>query len=57
MNPRHEPADVVILASQGLEKLIAEGKVIASSRVDLATSRIGMAVRSGVQLKLLKVFF
>lgn len=44
---RHEPADVVILASQGLEKLIAEGKVIASSRVDLASSRIGMAVRSG----------
>jgi len=44
---RHEPADVVILASQGLEKLIAEGKVIASSRIDLATSRIGMAVRSG----------
>ena len=44
---RGEPADVVILASEGLEKLIAEGKVVASSRVDLASSLIGMAVRSG----------
>ena len=30
-----------------MKKLIAEGKVIASSRIDLASSRIGMAVRSG----------
>lgn len=44
---RGEPADVVILASAGLEKLIAEGKVVANSRVDLASSLIGMAVRAG----------
>ena len=45
---RGEPADVVILASEGLEALIAKGQVIPSSRVDLANSLIGMAVRSGV---------
>ncbi len=44
---RGEPADVVILASEGLEDLIAEGYVVASSRVDLASSLIGMAVRAG----------
>jgi molybdate transport system substrate-binding protein len=44
---RGEPADVVILASAGLEQLIAEGKVIAESRVDLASSLVGMAVRAG----------
>ena len=31
---RGEPADVVILASEGLEDLIAEGYVVASSRVE-----------------------
>ena len=44
---RNEIADVVILASQGLEKLISQGKVISSSRVDLASSLIGMAIRMG----------
>ena len=44
---REEPADVVILASDALERLIANGQVIAGSRVDLANSLIGMAVRSG----------
>ncbi len=44
---RGEPADVVILASQGLEGLIAQGEVIAESRVDLASSLIGMVVRAG----------
>ncbi len=44
---RGEPADVVILASGGLELLIAEGYVVASSRIDLASSLIGMAVRAG----------
>ena len=44
---RGESADVVILASEGLEKLIAEHKVIAGSRVDLASSLIGMSIRSG----------
>ena len=44
---RGEPADVVILASEGLDQLIAHGHVVADSRVDLAASLIGMAVRSG----------
>lgn len=44
---RGEPADVVILASAGLETLIADGKVRADSRVDLASSLVGMAVRAG----------
>ena len=44
---RGEPADVVILASEGLEDLIAEGYVVASSRIDLASSLIGMVVRAG----------
>jgi molybdate transport system substrate-binding protein len=44
---RGEPADVVILASQALDDLIAQGRVVAGSRVDLARSSIGMAVRAG----------
>jgi molybdate transport system substrate-binding protein len=44
---RGEPADVVILASAALEDLIAKGKVVPGSRVDLVRSLIGMAVRAG----------
>ncbi len=44
---RQEPADVVILASSVLDELIAQGKVVAGSRVDLVRSTIGMAVRAG----------
>jgi molybdate transport system substrate-binding protein len=44
---RGEPADVVILASGALDDLIAQGKVVAGSRVDLVRSTIGMAVRAG----------
>ena len=44
---RGEPADVVIMVGYALDKLIKQGKVIPSSRVDLADSRIGMVVRSG----------
>ena len=47
---RGEPADVVILASEGLEHLIAREHVVAHSRVDLAASLIGMAVRSGASV-------
>jgi molybdate transport system substrate-binding protein len=46
---RGEPADVVILASQALDDLIAQGTVSAGSRVDLARSNIGMAVRAGAR--------
>jgi molybdate transport system substrate-binding protein len=44
---RGEPADVVIVAAEALDDLIKDGRVIAGSRVDLARSRIGMAVRTG----------
>ncbi len=44
---RGEPADIVILAAPALEELIRQGKVVPGSRVDLARSTIGMAVRAG----------
>ncbi|WP_459619763.1 substrate-binding domain-containing protein [Burkholderia sp. 3C] len=44
---RGEPADVVIMVGYALDKLIAEGKVRADSRVELADSRIGAVVRAG----------
>jgi molybdate transport system substrate-binding protein len=44
---RGEPVDVVILAAQALDELITQGKVVPGSRVDLARSSIGMAVRAG----------
>ena len=44
---RGEPADVVLLAADGLESLIAKGLAQPGSRVDIARSLIGMAVRSG----------
>jgi molybdate transport system substrate-binding protein len=44
---RREPADVVILAAEALDDLIARGLVVAGSRVDLVRSTIGMAVRAG----------
>jgi molybdate transport system substrate-binding protein len=44
---RGEPVDVVILAGSALDDLMAQGKVLAGSRVDLARSSIGMVVRAG----------
>jgi len=44
---RGEPVDVVIVADAALNELIRDGKVVAGSRVDLARSSIGMAVRAG----------
>ena len=46
---RGEPADVVILAGLALDDLIAQGRVLAGSRVDLARSSIGMVVRTGAR--------
>lgn len=42
-----ERVDVVILASDWLEKLIQSGKIVPGSRTDLARSGIGVAVRAG----------
>ena len=44
---RREPVDVLILTRDGIDELITEGRVVAASRVDLARSSIGMAVRRG----------
>jgi molybdate transport system substrate-binding protein len=44
---RNEPADVLLLAADGLEALIARGLAQPGSRVDIARSLIGMAVRKG----------
>jgi molybdate transport system substrate-binding protein len=44
---RGEPVDVVLLPAAALEQLIKDGWVVAGSRVDLARSGIGMAVRAG----------
>jgi molybdate transport system substrate-binding protein len=44
---RGEQIDVVIVAGDVLDELIRNGRVLAGSRVDLARSGIGMAVRAG----------
>jgi molybdate transport system substrate-binding protein len=44
---RNEPADVVILARPALDDLVAKGKVVPGSQVDLVRSAIGFAVRKG----------
>lgn len=40
-------ADLVILTAEAIDDLINRGKVVAGSRVDLARSGIGIAVRKG----------
>ena len=42
-----EPVDVVILASNAIDKLIADGKLLPGSRVDLVKSGVAVAVRAG----------
>jgi molybdate transport system substrate-binding protein len=42
-----EAVDVVVLASNAIDKLIADGKVKAGSRVDLVKSGVAIAVRAG----------
>jgi molybdate transport system substrate-binding protein len=42
-----EGADVVILTREGLDALAGEGTVVADSRVDLARSYVGIAVKAG----------
>ena len=44
---RGVPADVVILSKEGLEELVAEGRIVPNSRVDLAQTPLGLAVRQG----------
>lgn len=42
-----EAVDIVVLASTAIDKLIADGKVLAGSRVDLVQSGVSIAVRAG----------
>jgi molybdate transport system substrate-binding protein len=43
-----EPFDVVVLASDAIDKLIAAGHIDATSKVNLVNSGVAVAVRSGV---------
>lgn len=42
-----EAVDVVVLASNTIDKLIAAGKLLSGSRVDLVKSGVAVAVRAG----------
>jgi molybdate transport system substrate-binding protein len=42
-----EKADALILTREGLDELVAEGVVAAASKVDLARSYVGIAVKAG----------
>lgn len=44
---RGEPVDVIIMADASLHAFIRDGRVVAASRVEVARSAIGMAVRAG----------
>jgi molybdate transport system substrate-binding protein len=43
-----ELADVVVIAAPNIDRLIAEGRLVARSRVDVAKSGVGVAVRAGL---------
>jgi molybdate transport system substrate-binding protein len=42
-----EPYDVVVLASDAIDKLLGAGRIVAGSKADLARSGVAIAVRSG----------
>jgi molybdate transport system substrate-binding protein len=42
-----EPFDAVVLASDAIDKLVEEGRIVADSRVDLVRSGVAIAVRAG----------
>jgi molybdate transport system substrate-binding protein len=42
-----QPADVVILSREGLAQLLAEGRIVAGTDVDLARVPLGVGVRAG----------
>jgi molybdate transport system substrate-binding protein len=44
---RGDHADLVLLGAPGIEELQHEGLVLAESRIDIATNRIGVAVQAG----------
>jgi molybdate transport system substrate-binding protein len=44
---RGMPADVVIMAREGLNELIAESRIVTGTEVDLAQTPLGVSVRAG----------
>jgi molybdate transport system substrate-binding protein len=44
---RGAPADMVIMSREGLNDLIAEGRIVAHSDIDLASTPLGLAIRAG----------
>lgn len=44
-----ERADITILTTTGIDRLIAQGVLAAGSRVDLARSSVGIAVKQGAR--------
>jgi len=42
-----ETADALILTREGLDELVASGSVAAASKIDLARSYVGLAVKTG----------
>jgi molybdate transport system substrate-binding protein len=44
---RGDPVDMVLLGAPGIEKFQKEGFTTADSRVDIASNRIGVAIRAG----------
>ena len=44
---RGVPADIVIMSREGLNDLIAEGRIVAGTDVNLAQTPLGVAVRAG----------
>lgn len=42
-----EPFDVVVLAADAIDKLVAAGRVVADSKTGLVRSRVAIAVREG----------
>src|SRR5262252_3102648 len=44
---RGVPADVVILSREGLNDLIAANRIAVGTDIDLARTRLGVAVRAG----------
>jgi molybdate transport system substrate-binding protein len=42
-------ADVIILTAEGIDQLVNDGKLVASTRVELGSSGVGLAVRAGAK--------
>lgn len=42
-----EPFDAVVLAAKAIDELIAAGRIVAGSRIDLVRSGVAVAVRTG----------